>query len=47
MNFWKKRFLKSLLKFSKFVHEYRFEDFSAQEEKVYQKNLEKLRNLFI
>ncbi|MES5943610.1 MULTISPECIES: hypothetical protein [unclassified Bacillus cereus group] len=46
MNFWKKRFLKSLLKFSKFLHEYRFEDFSAQEEKVYQKNLEKLRNLF-
>ncbi|KIQ91312.1 hypothetical protein RW25_05935 [Bacillus sp. L_1B0_8] len=46
MNFWKKRFLKSLLKFSKFVHEYRFEAFSEQEEKVYQKNLEKLRNLF-
>ncbi|MCU5081484.1 hypothetical protein OB985_28640 [Bacillus cereus] len=46
MNFWEKRFLKGLLRFSKFVHEYRFEDFSAQEEKVYQKNLEKLRNLF-
>ncbi|HDR3896565.1 hypothetical protein ACS4JF_20230 [Bacillus thuringiensis] len=46
MKFFEKRFLKSLLKFSKFVHEYRFEDFSAQEEKVYQKNLEKLRNLF-
>ncbi|MGG0445616.1 hypothetical protein ABEZ87_15510 [Bacillus mycoides] len=46
MNFWEKRFLKSLLKFSKFVHEYRFEAFSEQEEKVYQKNLEKLRNLF-
>lgn len=46
MKFFEKRFLRSLLKFSKFVHEYRFEDFSAQEEKVYQKNLEKLRNLF-
>ncbi|WP_236828944.1 hypothetical protein [Bacillus thuringiensis] len=46
MNFWEKRFLKSLLKFSKFVHEYRFEAFSEQEEKVYQKNLEKLRSLF-
>ncbi|MEC2866339.1 hypothetical protein [Bacillus thuringiensis] len=46
MKFFEKRFLKSLLKFSKFVHEYRFEDFLAQEEKVYQKNLEKLRNLF-
>ena len=38
--------MKSLLKYSKFVHEYRFEIFSEQEEKVYQKNLEKLRNLF-
>ncbi|WP_257155396.1 hypothetical protein [Bacillus cereus] len=46
MNFWEKCFLKSLLKFSKFVHEYRFAAFSEQEEKVYQKNLEKLRNLF-
>ncbi|KXY09456.1 MULTISPECIES: hypothetical protein [Bacillus] len=46
MKFFENRFLKSLLKFSKFLHEYRFEDFSAQEEKVYQKNLEKLRNLF-
>lgn len=46
MSFWEKRFLKSLLKYSKFVHEYRFEIFSEQEEKVYQKNLEKLRDLF-
>ncbi|EOP32339.1 hypothetical protein U0X36_25925 [Bacillus thuringiensis] len=46
MNFFEKRFLKNLLKFSKFVHEYRLEVFSEQEEKVYQKNLEKLRNLF-
>ncbi|MBU4642766.1 hypothetical protein [Bacillus toyonensis] len=46
MKFFEKRFLKGLLKFGKFVHEYRFEAFSEEEEKVYQKNLEKLRNLF-
>ncbi|MDA2639084.1 hypothetical protein PDQ79_32325 [Bacillus cereus] len=46
MKFFEKCFLRSLLKFSKFLHEYRFEDFSEQEEKVYQKNLERLRNLF-
>ncbi|WP_255300295.1 hypothetical protein [Bacillus pseudomycoides] len=46
MNFFEKRFLKRLLGFSKFVHEYRYNKFSEQEEKAYQKNLEKLRNLF-
>ncbi|HDT6578618.1 hypothetical protein COK81_04730 [Bacillus thuringiensis] len=46
MNFFEKRFLKGLLRFGKFVHEYRFAVFSEQEEKVYQKNLKKLRGMF-